>query len=320
MEKCPVCASPDLSKYPYNNHLKKVRKTHLKHLLGSILSPVLKILNPRLHQALRVKMLFSPFSYISRCNACGYGVYEKQIDLDLIESYYNGSYWQAKGFPVDKWHEESVFLDDARANGQYACVRNWVEPLKEVSMLEIGAASALFSRFLRKRHPGTVHCSVVEGGDGWEPYYKETGISLAAKFFPFEGSGKFDYIHTSHWLEHVVDLPGAVLKIKSLLKSGGLLFVEVPNCDASYFSLGIEDAPHIHFFTKRSLNLFFEKHGFIALSSDTYGLNNCEDFEFNASPQTFNKEILRDADRSIRDNLPRRGGFCLRAVFRLPSV
>lgn len=319
MESCPVCHSPNLRKYSYSNHLEKLNRTYIKHLVANALSPLLRLLNKKYHERVKMNLLFSPFFHLLRCDACGHGVYERHIEPELLRKYYNAVYWQAKGLPSEKWHDEQLFLENDRANGQFACIEKWLVRFKELDILEIGAGDAFFSRHLREKYLGTVRLHVVEAGSGWKPYYLENSIDQIADFFPFQASRIFHYIHTSHWLEHASSLEETIEMIKGFLVEDGLVFVEVPNCNIEYYSLDIGDAPHIHFFTKTSLRALFENYGFKTLSIDEYGLTFREEYERRSNPDNFDKSILFESNISIRKNIPRKGGNDLRALFELPT-
>ena len=70
---------------------------------------------------------------------------------------------------------------------------------------------------------------------------------MQIEYFPFKTDIKFDFIHTSHWLEHIVDVNKTMAKINSMLTNKGGLFIEVPNTEF-YWDYPQTDTPHIHFF------------------------------------------------------------------------
>jgi len=316
MNKCPICNGSNISKFRYNNHLGKIKNSYIKHSVAFALSPLLKVFSRKYYELVNQKLLFSPFFNIARCNSCGYGIYDRHINPKLLADYYNSGYWQAEGLPADKWHQKDLYLEDTRAIGQYCCVRNWVEKFAELNMLEIGAGGAFFSRLLKEIHPGNVHLNVVEAGKGWESYYTDIDIQLLAKYFPFESTQKFHYVHTSHWLEHVYDADDALDKIRNMLIKNGLLFIEVPNCNEEYYSLDNGDTPHIHFFTKESLCTLLKKKSFKILTIDEYGMTFGESFKILHEPNNFGQKILEEGNISESGNIPRSCGHHLRALFQ----
>ena len=72
---------------------------------------------------------------------------------------------------------------------------------------------------------------------------------------------KFDLIITTHALEHLTSLD-VFDHFYKILKPGGLLFFEVPNCPDEYFSGRPYDGPHLIFYTKESINNICKKFNF----------------------------------------------------------
>jgi len=293
-----------------------VNKRYVKHLMAILLAPALRCLNIGYYTKIRTRMIFSPIYNIIRCNDCGYGVYDRKIDLELLKKYYADEYWQSGGIPRSMWHQHGVFREDPRSIGQYNCVKERVKNLCNIEVLEIGAAGAFFSRLLRELHKGEVRLSAVEPGQGWKEYYNATNIELISDFFPFESDRKFDYLHASGWLEHVYDLDDALKHIRDHLKPGGLLFIEVPNCHSGYFKLDIGDVPHLHFFTADSLRLILKKYGFSVLSIAEYGLTYEEEY-IRRNFNTLDREIIEQGRTSEKENIPRLHGYSLRGFFEL---
>jgi len=88
----------------------------------------------------------------------------------------------------------------------------------------------------------------------------------------------FNFVHSSHSLEHVPDARNVVHKIFSSLKKDGIIAIDVPNGDSlafsiyksSYFYLG---APvHINIFTVRSMRKLLSETGFKKIRIKTYSV------------------------------------------------
>ncbi|MDC0883353.1 methyltransferase domain-containing protein, partial [Litorivicinus sp.] len=90
-------------------------------------------------------------------------------------------------------------------------------------------------------------------------------------FFPFKTQMKFDMVHTSHWLEHTLNLDETFGIISCLLENNGIWFIEVPNTGGEYWSLDLNDEPHFHFFTIPSLVNLANQFGFRIRHSGLYG-------------------------------------------------
>lgn len=78
----------------------------------------------------------------------------------------------------------------------------------------------------------------------------------------------FDVITQWHVLEHVHLLNERMQQLKRLLKSGGTMFIAVPNSDSwdakhyKQFWDGYDVPRHLYHFNQKSFNMLMEKHGF----------------------------------------------------------
>lgn len=86
-----------------------------------------------------------------------------------------------------------------------------------------------------------------------------------------EDNNKYDCLIISHVLEHIYDLNFFLSKISNNIRSGGLLYIEVPN--AEFYSKLNDITPlqeinieHINFFSKFTLNKLLLNHGYCTLS------------------------------------------------------
>ena len=85
---------------------------------------------------------------------------------------------------------------------------------------------------------------------------------------------KFDIIILSHVLEHLVDCRKVLLNIKNLLVDDGIFFIEVPNCkNFEMLEHSIYTQPHLHHFTKLSLEILLKDLGFKIIRIDTFSAN-----------------------------------------------
>lgn len=81
-------------------------------------------------------------------------------------------------------------------------------------------------------------------------------------------AGSFDVVCMSHVLEHCLDVNAAIGNASKLLRTGGLILVEVPNNAARAFGILAGEWPwadvprHLNFFTRRSLEAILRRHGF----------------------------------------------------------
>lgn len=81
-------------------------------------------------------------------------------------------------------------------------------------------------------------------------------------------AGAFDAVFLFHVLEHTRDLFASLTNIRSLLRPGGTLCIEVPNNASRSLDvagpawLGLDVPRHLHFFSEPSLRLLLEGQGF----------------------------------------------------------
>lgn len=310
---CLACGSGRFRLVRYDNHLNtKWLKNVIKDTLA-VCDWISGGANPALHR----RAMFMGHC-IKLCCDCGYGVLDKsRISSDDLREYYRSLYWQAGG-PKDADQLSEDVARDSRSEGQLAFVRDVIANIKNFRMLEIGAAAANFSRRLRGDIP-YANIEVVEMGQGWLPYYKQLNIKHAADFYPAKLPTAYGYIHTSHWLEHVVpDITSILKSLHSHLDIGGYLFVEVPSCDSDYWQHDFGDKPHIHFFTESALKFLLEKHGFSCVSSVVCGVTSREHFDTirKGHPGQYEPSLSDEIERSERGNIRREGGTNLRALFR----
>jgi len=271
--KCKVCNSKNINYINYDNHILDLS---FKGILKFII-PNFNFLIPNYFSKIkdissRKKNGFK--GKISICQDCGYGVMVDIPSLIQLEEYYTNDYWD--GYRQIK---PPVFKNKYKKNQRGVTQSDFVLPFlnnmseKKINILEIGAAGAWAVLNLRDRLSyDVVSLDVCEPGDKWKNYYKQAKINRVSTFFPFKNSKKYDYIHTSHWLEHVKNLNNTIDSLYEMLDTGGKLFIEVPNTEHYYWNLPVSDTPHIHFFTIKSLNKVFEKAGFKCLKSGEFGI------------------------------------------------
>ena len=157
-----------------------------------------------------------------------------------------------------------------RARQQVRFVLPVISNTGKINILEIGAGTAFASQLLRSNLPdSTIY--VCESGKQLQTYYQAREIERIATYFPFTTDLNFDYIHTSHWLEHVLDLPKTVSQLREMTATNGHLFIEVPNTGHEYWNIDTLDNPHLQFFTVDSISRVFEAGGYAISSIDTYG-------------------------------------------------
>lgn len=252
-KKCIVCGGHHYSIKRYNDHLYNPSQYSISYLKSDLYDFFLN------------KSIFK--GKIRICADCGFGTMVSPPSEEQLQKYYEGQYWDDRSFMA----EINNHKNDIRAVTQIELTNKYV-PLNALkNVLEIGAGPAYASLLLKNANQ-KLNLYSCEPGIQWIDYYKENGIVNLSTFFPFETEILFDYIHTSHWLEHVLDLEKTITCLLKMMSEGACLFVEVPNTTKEYWNVKTEDVPHIHFFTQDSLKRIFENNGFKCIYIDEYGI------------------------------------------------
>lgn len=301
--RCIVCGSEITLRKKYNKHLSGFSlKTLIKDLFPYFDFVIPNFVPKLKNHSSRKRNIFR--GYISICGDCGHGAMENPPTKNELRQYYKELYWSLKSTKVRKADvEDNDYRQDPRANHQVDFVLERIHFHGISNVLEIGAGATYASLMLRDRCRNlAINLFTCEPGQQWENYYHRQGIKKIADYFPFDTVERFDYVHTSHCLEHVLDLDETLSELNTTINPSGYLFVEVPNTEHYYWDLPIGDTPHIHFFTRRSLSKAFENHGFTCLNIGEYGITYLE--RQNGIPVTPDKYGACDK------------GFWIRALFQ----
>lgn len=82
----------------------------------------------------------------------------------------------------------------------------------------------------------------------------------------------YDLVTLVQVLEHLKDPNITLEMISSILSKDGLLYIEVPNCNENYYKTRMSDfAPHLTFWTDKSLSKFLNNNGFKVLHIGSWG-------------------------------------------------
>tara|TARA_B100000963_G_scaffold362023_1_gene402210 strand:+ start:4353 stop:5255 length:903 start_codon:yes stop_codon:yes gene_type:complete len=269
--KCAICGNKNFKKFSYDSH---TRKFNLKKLIKFFLIKIDFIIPNKL---IKLKSISSRnrngFSgFVNVCIDCGYGVMDAIPSKNKLIQYYNLDYWKMRDTAVPKF--KKLYKKNLRGLSQSLFSLDFIKKIKpkNLNFLDIGAAGAWAMLNIRdKVSEKKINLHTVEAGKIWESYYQEAKIKKVSDFFPFKSKIKYDYIHTSHWLEHVRDIKSTLNWFTNNINKGGFVFVEVPNTEFNYWDEDIDDTPHIHFFTRKSLEKLFKKYNFECVKIDVLG-------------------------------------------------
>ena len=188
---------------------------------------------------------------IYKCDDCDFSFSHPMPKIKNLDFFYENIYRQINRPPywVTENDEDSEkrYLEDKNLN--YLLYLSTLINLKNIqNIYDFGAGFGDLGYAIKKKFPNvnlfcTEHdrqCSNILEKRG----YKNDQLENINE--------KFDLIITTHSLEHLTDVE-IFKKFNEILKPGGLIFFEVPNCPQEYFSGRPYDGPHLLFYTKKSI-------------------------------------------------------------------
>ncbi|MEO6950190.1 MAG: class I SAM-dependent methyltransferase [Polyangia bacterium] len=224
-----------------------------------------------------------------RCLECGLQFQPDDFDDDTLAR------WYGYMGNVPRVFEISALLE-RRLQHQLAPLSAFQQTGR---LLDIGCGSGALLRVAEKF--------------GWEPYGIDVSASCVAALRPWLGERlhegplttttpferrTFDVVVLSEVVEHLTDPAALLMEARSLLRSGGALWVTTPNRDGLSGRLLGEDwrvvgDEHLNYYTARTLRLLLERTGYSIRSIWTSGFD----------PQTV-RALLRKRARPARTAMP----------------
>ena len=225
-------------------------------------------------------------SRILVCDGCTYSFVHPFIANDLVTRFYREVYRGDKRSP---YHGAGLCVPtnpSPRDVAQIVLGTAYVERVEH--FLDVGAGAENSFGAVRGFHPAC-ELYAVEEDDHAKGLLETRGVTVLKPQgtnlkLSVEFEGRFDLILMSHVLEHFggPDVVKTLTNIAQLLKRGGALVVEVPNDDLTEFAdVRINDAPHLSFFSQRSLQLAMERTGLRVLFVREVGAPRHEWYEAN---------------------------------------
>ena len=193
-----------------------------------------------------------PFSIWS-CERCGFAQILDAIPPEILYSGFN--------YNFSSWKPEP-HLDD-----ELSVVVDGASPKRA---LDVGCNDGLFLSRLRER--GVEHVVGLEPNPVPGGIARSRGIDVYATMLDGAAAerivaeqGRFDVVSTRQVLEHVHDLRVFLDAMRTLVREGGYLFVDIPDFeparDAGDCSVLWEE--HVSYFTESSLVAVLRRHGFL---------------------------------------------------------
>jgi len=134
-------------------------------------------------------------------------------------------------------------------------------------ILEVGPGPGWFARSWLARHPKTTYYA-IETDTSCHKLLGEIGVRLLSDKNISSEEGLFDLVVMTHVLEHVANPVDFLVESTRRLRSGGVLFIEVPCRDWEHKTL---DEPHLLFFDKKSMQHLLERIGFEKIQLSYHG-------------------------------------------------
>jgi SAM-dependent methyltransferase len=201
--------------------------------------------------------IYAPLTLVC-CQECGLIQLAETISPDIYSDY--------------------SFVGDSAAAYQLhlESVADWLAEKWDVSgksVFEVGASNGVLLGYLSKKYrnevsgiePSRKLCdSAASSGIGIECGYFNSGFLAQAEI------GPFDCVIIRHVLEHIDDLEDMLQSLQRIVKSDGLLVVEVPDGGKIFQNRLFSNVfhEHLNYFTQSSLDNLMSRHGFSPIATE----------------------------------------------------
>lgn len=194
------------------------------------------------------------------CHGCGLVWTDPRPDSEANRKFYAEEYRQ-KYKATYRPKMKHVYRDMLRALQRYERIRPLLR--EGMKVLDIGAGAGFFPYVIRQHG---FEITGLEPNDGYSKYANQefdlnviNGFIEDAEF----DEHSFDIITLNHVLEHLQDPCMALTRLRTWLKPGGYLNVEVPNIEATYHSPNNKfHLAHLYTFNPENLYRLGEKAGY----------------------------------------------------------
>lgn len=212
-----------------------------------------------------------------RCDACGLVYQNPRVTLDRIKAYYDDNYIAHRGnnrwgilAPFYRWAMDKLDRDKDRLLSRYIALAG------NHRVLDVGCGAGTFLERLRQRYG----CSIV-GVDFKDlthlPSFKHMEFHCGVFYEQPLVDHSYDLITMWHFLEHDYEPLRSLETARRLIRSDGLMLVEVPRLDSLSFKLfghrwpGLQAPQHTVLYTKESLLRCVKQTGWEVVDYLPYG-------------------------------------------------
>jgi SAM-dependent methyltransferase len=203
------------------------------------------------------------------CDSCGLGRVAADLTPNEVAAFYQVDYYTHKD--GDEAASHGSLLDRLRTHAAWRMDRGEDFAPAEFGapgrVVDIGCGSG--ANMARLKAAGLEVVGIEPDPAARQVAAQHGEVHAGTAEAPPASAGQgFDHALMSHVLEHTLSPASALARARELLREGGTLIVEVPNCQASGFwqfgpSWPWTDVPrHLHFFTRGSLVRMLADAGF----------------------------------------------------------
>jgi len=208
------------------------------------------------------------------CSLCNYWFGYPEPDGLELERYYDETY---SPFRRRYFGEEYYVLMERRAQAQIRFISDCLSrssissSLRGWKIIDWGCGVGALVAALQHRGAEAVgYDSDFEAIDVGQKRWG-ANISVNSSYDLSLFQGQFDLLLLSHVVEHLSDIRQTLRGLLKVLRPGGFVFIEVPNCFGEMFLPEMDTESHLHFFSKQSLILLLEGLGVQVLTCVSCG-------------------------------------------------
>ncbi|MEI0579842.1 class I SAM-dependent methyltransferase [Brachyspira pilosicoli] len=217
-----------------------------------------------------IKNIWKEYKDVYQCDECSLYFIDSPTDEEINSLYKNEYHNNIKNklFEIAKSK-----MRYARSLSQFNFIKQTID-LKNKDICEIGAFDGLLLSLFKKNNNNVFGYELNDDARNYAK--KKYNIDLKENFL--ESKSKYDIIILSHVIEHFREPIEILIKIKSMLKEGGFIYIEVPNSpmpnECSYEMLmRYLNTEHIVNFNMDNLIKFAESANFKIIRSEYNNYN-----------------------------------------------
>ncbi len=227
---------------------------------------------------------------VDKCNSCHYHFLKFNKNEFDIKKYYKDTYWSVfrnihnkknlsgkvdPAYLIKKLPKpigNIVELTGVRKSLTFSQFNFLTPYIKGKKLLEIGSGEGFLLEWFEKN--GYDVFGIEPSKDNLSVIQKKIKKGKCITGFiedAYTIKERFNVIVISHVLEHLVDCKDPLIELGKLLEPGGVIFIEVPNCEnPETLEHSINTQPHIHHFSKSNLEILAQKCGYTVVKSSVF--------------------------------------------------